>query len=71
MTTADLKDCWKDLHQSRSVADIEQDLRQAQGAYTSMANLTDVEPEGKGIFLDNCARHIRELTAELEEARKP
>jgi hypothetical protein len=38
----------------RTIAEIEADIKSARSAYNSMSNLTgpEIEPEGKGIFLD-------------------
>ena len=54
----------------RTVAEIEKDIESTRGAYRAMADITDAEPEGKGIFLDNCGRRIAVLTKELEEAKR-
>jgi len=55
----------------RTVEAIQKDIEEALRAYNSMANIQDAEPEGKGIFLDNVSRHIRELQKELKEAQVP
>jgi len=53
----------------RTVIEIQADIESARGAYRAMADIPDAEPEGKGIFLGNCTRRIRELEKELEVAK--
>jgi hypothetical protein len=59
----------------RPASEIKADLQSTKDAYDAMICVVDAEPEGKGIFLENCVQRIRELDRELlaveAEAKKP
>lgn len=54
----------------RTAEEIQEDIASASRAYEAMSNVDGAESEGKGIFLDNCARRIRELQKELRDRRE-
>lgn len=49
----------------RTIGEIEDDIHRTMLARESMAALTNVEPEGQRLFLENCDRELALLKKEL------